>query len=55
MSQGDVRVQGNRVLVLGPEPLIGPQHVTLVQTSHPEHALRVATDGLRPFTVDGAP
>ena len=53
--QGDVRVQGNRVLVLGPEPLIGPQHVTLVQTSHPEHALRVATDGLRPFTVDGAP
>ena len=53
--QGDVRVQGNSVLVLGPEPLIGPQQATLVQTSHPEHALRVATDGLRPFTVDGAP
>ena len=53
--QGDVRVQGNSVLVLGPEPLIGPQQVTLVQTSHPEHALRVATDGLRPFTVDAAP
>lgn len=53
--QGDTRVRGNSVLVLGPEPLIGPQQVTLVQTSHPEHALRVATDGLRPFTVDAAP
>ena len=53
--QADTRVRGNSVLVLGPEPLIGPQQVTLVQTSHPEHALRVATDGLRPFTVDAAP
>ena len=53
--KGDTQVRGNRVLVLGPEPLIGPQQVTLVQTSHPEHALRVATDGLRPFTVDSPP
>ncbi len=53
--QSDTRVRGNSVLVLGPEPLIGPQQVTLVQTSHPEHALRVATDGLRPFSVDSAP
>ena len=53
--QADTRVLGNSVLVLGPEPLIGPQQVTLVQTSHPEHALRVATDGLRPFSVGAAP
>lgn len=53
--QSGTRVRGNSVLVLGPEPLIGPQQVTLVQTSHPDYALRVATDGLRPFTVDGAP
>ena len=53
--QADTRVLGNSVLVLGPEPLIGPQQVTLVQTSHPEHTLRVATDGLRPFSVDAAP
>ena len=53
--QSGTQVRGSSVLVLGPEPLIGPQQVTLVQTSHPEHALRVATDGLRPFTVDTAP
>lgn len=41
-------------LVLGPEPLIGPQGVTLTHGSHPDRALRVATDGLRPFTVEAA-
>ena len=53
--QPDTHVRGNSVLVLGPEPLIGPQQITLAQTSHPEHALRLSTDGLRPFTVDAAP
>ena len=48
------RVRGPGSLVLGPEPLIGPQQVILVQPQHPEHALRVATDGLRPFTVSSA-
>ena len=47
------RVRGPGSLVLGPEPLIGPQQVILVQPQHPEHALRVATDGLRPFAVSG--
>ena len=41
-------------LVLGPEPLIGRQQVTLTQTTHPEQALRVTTDGLRPFAVEAA-
>lgn len=45
-------VRGPGTLVLGPEPLIGPQQVTLVQSTHPEHALRVITDGLRPFSVE---
>jgi general secretion pathway protein H len=44
-------VRGPGHLVLGPEPLIGPQQVILTQSGHPEHALRVATDGLRPFAV----
>ena len=46
---------GGGVLVLGPEPLIGPQQVTLAQSTHPERSVRVATDGLRPFAVAGAP
>ncbi len=51
----DTRVRGAAVLVLGPEPLIGPQAVTLFLQDHPERALRVASDGLRPFTAEPAP
>jgi len=36
------------VLVLGPEPLIGPQVVVLMQG---ERVRRVASDGLRPFKL----
>lgn len=39
-------------LVLGPEPLIGAQRVTLQLA---QHRLDVATDGLRPFTVQPTP
>ena len=42
------------VLVLGPEPLIGPQQVLITHQAHPERTLRVATDGVRPFTVEPA-
>jgi general secretion pathway protein H len=50
------RVAGRGVLVLGPEPIIGPQEVVLTSADQPDRALRVVTDGLRPFTVDnGAP
>lgn len=38
-------------LRLGPEPLIGPQSVSLASTRQPELRLRLATDGLRPFAV----
>ena len=42
-------VRGPSVLVLGPEPLIGPQQVLI---THSDRALRIATDGVRPFTVE---
>lgn len=48
---GETRVAGSTVLVLGPEPVIGPQAVVLTTAADPQRALRVATDGLRPFTV----
>jgi general secretion pathway protein H len=52
----DTQVSGRRVLVLGPEPVIGPQAVVLTSADHPDRAVRVATDGLRPFAVTaGAP
>lgn len=50
LSEG-VQVRGGPVLVLGPEPLIGPQGVVLVARDAPGRGQRVATDGLRPFTV----
>ncbi len=49
----DVRAAGNPVLVLGPEPLIGPQEVMLASTALPGRVLRVRTDGVRPFQVAG--
>ena len=44
-------VQGTTVLVLGPEPIIGPQQVVLASGTQPERSVRVATDGLRPFRI----
>lgn len=44
-------VRGPGTLVLGPEPLIGPQQVILTRSTQSDRALRVATDGLRPFAV----
>jgi general secretion pathway protein H len=46
---------GVAVLLLGPEPIIGPQAVVLVSRSQPGQTLRLATDGVRPFTVQAAP
>jgi general secretion pathway protein H len=45
------QVQGSVTLVLGPEPIIGPQAVTLSSGAQPGRSLRVATDGLRPFAL----
>lgn len=47
----DTRVVGRGVLVLGPEPVIGPQAVDLASADRPDRTLRVATDGLRPFAI----
>ncbi len=44
-------VRGSPSVQLGPEPIIGPQVVELFSISQPDRALRVATDGLRPFAV----
>jgi general secretion pathway protein H len=43
-------------LLLGPDPIIEPQAVTLYSASQPEQRVRLATDGVRPFAVQaGAP
>ena len=47
----DTRVVGNAVLVLGPEPVIGPQALVLTSVKRPEQFVRIATDGVRPFSV----
>jgi general secretion pathway protein H len=46
-------VSGPAELWLGPEPLIGAQQVVIVSSAHPQRAVRVATDGLRPFAAQG--
>lgn len=38
-------------LVLGPDPIIAPQQITLYSEGPPARSLRLVTDGLRPFTV----
>ncbi len=50
-----ITVRGPATLLLGPEPLIGPQQVVLSHQERPDRALRVVTDGLRPFTVESLP
>ncbi len=47
----DVQVAGTGVVMLGPEPVIGPQQIRLVSTSDPSRSLTLATDGVRPFSV----
>lgn len=47
------QVVGAPVLLLGPEPVIGAQEVVLVSPAVPQRAMRVSTDGLRPFSVAG--
>jgi general secretion pathway protein H len=38
-------------VLLGPEPVIGRQAVVLQSIREPSQALRIATDGARPFSV----
>ncbi|MBS0508000.1 MAG: prepilin-type N-terminal cleavage/methylation domain-containing protein [Proteobacteria bacterium] len=48
-------VRGPATLWLGPEPLIGPQQVVIVNQAQPGRAVRVATDGLQPFSAQALP
>jgi len=50
-----VQVQPATPLILGPEPLLPPQSVTLTLRDSAIPPLRVATDGLRPFAVRNLP
>ena len=43
---------GNVPLILGPDPIIGAQSVVLQRAGNTQAHVRVATDGLRPFTVE---
>ena len=47
------RVRAPAALQLGPEPIIGRQEVVLESSAAAGRSLRIATDGLRPFTVSG--
>ncbi len=49
----DVQALATPGLLLGPEPLIGAQAVVLESKALPGRRLRVATDGLRAFRVEG--
>lgn len=44
----------SKPIVLGPEPIIGPQSIQLRSVSNPAQRLTLATDGVRPFAVRDA-
>jgi len=52
---GATRNGGLPLLVLGPDPIIGPQAVVLVSKSQPDRRVRLGTDGVRPFAVQPEP
>jgi general secretion pathway protein H len=52
----DVTSEPATAVVLGPEPIIGPQRIRLVSRADPGRSLTIATDGVGPFAVQaGAP
>nr|WP_295772092.1 prepilin-type N-terminal cleavage/methylation domain-containing protein [Rhodoferax sp.] len=55
----DVVTTNTAAVVLGPEPIIGPQRIRLASISQPGRSVSVTTDGVRPFKVvadaDAAP
>ena len=46
-----VRAASVGMVLLGPEPVIGPQQIRIVSTLDPTRSLTLATDGVRPFSV----
>lgn len=47
----DAVATSTAAVVLGPEPIIGPQRIRLSSLSEPSRSLSIATDGVRPFKV----
>jgi general secretion pathway protein H len=47
----DVRTERSGTVLLGPEPIIGPQQIDLVSVTDPSRRLTLATDGVHPFAV----
>ena len=48
----DTVVAAQASVLLGPDPIIGAQALVLRTTALPQLALRIATDGVRPFAVE---
>ena len=44
-------VRDNPTVLLGPEPIVGAQAIEVVNSQRPQRAIRIATNGLRPFAV----
>ena len=49
VNQADPAQQAT--LLLGPEPIIGPQSVVLISRSQSDRRVRLTTDGVRPFAI----
>lgn len=47
-------VRGNPSVLLGPEPIVGAQAIEVINSQQPQRAIRIATNGLRPFAVQPA-
>jgi general secretion pathway protein H len=50
----DVTSAAPTTLLLGPEPILLPQSVTLVSRSQTTRVLKVGSDGVRPFAVQSS-
>ena len=50
-----VATRTNGDIVLGPEPLIGPQTIAISHPQRSANTVVIATDGVRPFDLQGAP
>ncbi len=50
----DTAVAPGASLLLGPEPIIGAQSLTLLSRSQLGKTVRIASDGLRPFALSAA-
>jgi general secretion pathway protein H len=51
----DTQALAGADVVLGPDPIIAPQSITLTSRRQPDKSLQLATDGVRPFAVQVVP